>query len=654
MAPGTPSQGAIGFLAHGTGLPRLARPGGADCALVSAAFRPAGRRASRALFRGRAVTFGTGWVLAFLALLPIAAMLIGLRDGRASDARLPALQRVAITGGRVRPASDSAPRRARFLLAAITLAVVALARPLWGEREEPSFTQVREVMVALDLSRSMLTEDAAPSRLDVARSITEQLLDALEGESVGLIVFAGTAFVQVPLSPDYQIIREFLPNLNTDYLPQGGSNYTSMLDAALDGFSDADDRDRYLVVLSDGESSTSGWQERLDELVARGVRVLALGIGSRTGGFIADPIMGGYLAGSDGNPIRSRLMPATLQTLANRSRGRYLNASELTGEGSVRELLAETVEAGRRGRTEGAPTVANAERFQWFLLPAIVLALVALLREFPRQPRPRQVRSVSTPADDAGPSLRIALLAVLLLATNPLPQTADAHFDHAADFDVRVVISSDPPERVREIAAHLAEYGYDAFDLRLLVEESIRYGEDTIRTGEPIKSGVIRDAIEASLRGERLDDSIADWAFYRARLESMLRALEVDAADEDGDERPRTLMDEEDSRSVVSGQSTQQAANDSFGQGASSRTDATLGDLSPDQDITIAGRRKPPTPAGGSVRDREAEAAAARNDPILAFSRERLEAVISRDSPGRLHQLLLENPALQDSNEFEW
>ena len=146
-----------------------------------------------------------------------------------------------------------------LVLAAIALAIIALAQPRWGERSEDRDIHTREVLIALDLSRSMLAADATPSRLERAKEITAQLLDALKGESVGLVVFAGTSFVQVPLSSDYQIIREFMPSLTPDYMPQGGSDYKGMLESALEGFGDSPDSDRYLFVLSDGMNSRMSW-----------------------------------------------------------------------------------------------------------------------------------------------------------------------------------------------------------------------------------------------------------------------------------------------------------------------------------------------------------------------------------------------------------
>lgn len=600
------------------------------------------------------MSWASPWMLLTLVIPLLSYTVLRRLAASGTHANRTALLRVEVNGGRV-SAAAARPVTVVVLFGAVALMVVALARPQWGDSGATRLSQSREVILALDLSQSMLTEDVPPSRLERARSIATQLLDELHGESVGLVVFAGTAFVQVPLSPDYQIIREFLPTLDAGYLPQGGSNYAGMLQAALDGFSSADDRDRYLVILSDGESSTTAWQSHLDELAERNVHVLGVGMGTHEGGFIADPLVGGYRAGANGQPIHSRLMPSTLQTLASRTAGHYVDGVEVAEPAAVRAVLTATVEQGRRGRVEGAAGGDLEDRFQWFLLPAVLLGFYSLLREFPRRAR-ASVRTHGAPLRQRPSTAPAAVAAVVLagLAAVLIAPGAIGHFDDDAGFEVRASFDSDPAERVRAIAAHLAEYDYDAFDLRLLVEESIRYGVDRQRTGEPIEAGVVRDALAAAAQGAEIDDGIADWTYYRAQLEKL---LEVDAGTEEapsGSDDRRQLMDEEDSQPLVAGQSTQQSANDSFGQGASGRSDTALGDLSSDREVTIPGRRKPPPAGARAGASGPPQADAVAHDPILAFSLERLEEVVRRDSPGRLHQLMVGDESQQNINEFDW
>ena len=603
------------------------------------------------------MSWGNPWVLLALPLPVLGLILLRRMAQRGAPLRWPAMRWVAISGDRVRPASPEKIRVTMFVMLAIALALIAIASPRWGEDTSQSYSHTREVIIAIDLSRSMLAEDIAPSRLDHARQTTEYLLDSLQGESVGLVVFAGTAFVQVPLGPDYRIIREFMPSLDTDYLPRGGSDYSKMLVAALEGFSETADRDRYLIVLSDGESSTEGWEQRLGRMAEREIHVVAIGLGTPKGAFVPDLQNGGYLADANGDAVHSKLMPATLEALARRTGGKYLDGAALTDADDVKALLAQTVETGRKGRVANAAGSARIERFQWFLLPAILFGLASLLREFQQRTKPRQIRR-----DDDAPSeqtsdvpTRLAACVTLILALISSPP-AGAHFDSEAEFQVQEVFDSNPAERLRAIAEHLAEFGYDAFDLRLMVEASIRYGVDAQRTGTAVAEGVIRDAIEATEQGERLDTSIADWSYYRSQLTAMLEPPPSEATD-DKSQAPDAIMDEENERPIVTGESSQQSANDSFGEGASAKTDAALGDLSPDSETEPQRGSKPKPPKGAraaAVRPARSSSGGDADDPILALTRKNLDEAARRDSPGRLHQLMAPEESQADPNRFDW
>lgn len=605
------------------------------------------------------MSWGNPWMLLAL-VVPVLGFILLRRAARpGSLLRWPAMQRVAISANKIRLASPERTRVTVFVILAIAFALLAIARPRWGEDSSQSYSQTREVMIAVDLSRSMLAEDVAPSRLDHAKRLTEYLLDSLQGENVGLVVFAGTAFVQVPLSPDYRIIREFMPSLDTEYLPRGGSDYSKMLDAALDGFSETADRDRYLIVLSDGESSTEGWEQRLGRMAEREIHVVAIGLGTANGAFVPDLQNGGYLTDANGDAVHSTLMPATLEALARRTDGRYVDGGALADVDDVNALLAQTVETGRRGRVANAAGSAEIERFQWFLLPAILFGLVSLLREFQQRTQPRQIRKdhASHAAKSCDVPARLAAGVALVVALSlVVPPPARAHFDSEAEFQVREVFDSNPSERLRAIANHLAQFGYDAFDLRLMVEASIRYGIDARRTGNAITEGVIRDAIEATHQGERLDMSIADWSYYRDQLTAMLEAPASEATD-DTSQAPDAVMDEENERPIVTGDSSQQSANDSFGEGASAKTDAALGDLSAEGETELQRGKKPKPPSNvraAAVRPARSSSPGDAEDPILKLTRKNLDDAARRDSPGRLHQLMATEESQADPNQFDW
>jgi Mg-chelatase subunit ChlD len=275
-----------------------------------------------------------------------------------------------------------------WLFLGLTFALLALARPQWGRIDEPVFDQAREIIIAIDLSRSMLTPDVKPSRLDRAKLLTQSLLERLDGERIGLIVFSGTAFLQSPLSADYEILREFLPALDPDFLPEGGTNYGALIETALGAFSTGSNADRFLIVLSDGEATEENWRDRAKELREKNIRVLGLGVGTAAGAMIPDG-SGGLVKDERGAVVLSKLEPATLRELADITQGTYTDASNWV---DLAALVESTVATGRAGEFVEKNSVRLVERFQWPLGLALWFLLLSYYYEFPVRPKPREIK----------------------------------------------------------------------------------------------------------------------------------------------------------------------------------------------------------------------------------------------------------------------
>ncbi|MDR1010741.1 MAG: VWA domain-containing protein [Opitutaceae bacterium] len=282
----------------------------------------------------------------------------------------------------------------------LALTIAACARPQWGRIEEPVFDQSREILIALDLSRSMDATDVKPTRLDRARLLVNGLLSGLKGERVGLVVFAGTAFLQSPLSSDYEILRDFLPLLNTKYLPQGGTDYTALLNTALSSFGQSDSADRFLIILSDGEANDETWRPLAEKLKERNIRVIALGVGTEAGSIMPDGA-GGLIKDERGAVVLSKLEPKTLQELATVTNGVYTDASSWI---ALADLIDETVATGRKGVFREENRVRLAERFQWPLAAALLFLALGYWFEFPVRPKNRAIRLAATVAQAAKPA----------------------------------------------------------------------------------------------------------------------------------------------------------------------------------------------------------------------------------------------------------
>jgi len=341
------------------------------------------------------------WVLALVPVAPLLAWLVFRgKTGRGGSLRLPKVLR-RWAGARAVTDRPSAKRRAKGLWLGMGSALVlaALARPQWGNLEETVFDQSREVLIALDLSASMLAEDVKPTRLARAKLLIGALLDELQGERVGLAVFAGTAFLQVPMSSDYEIMRDILTGLDPSYLPQAGTDYAGMLRVATEAFGQSTAADRFLIVLSDGEAHDPNWRQALDELKKKEVKVISLGIGTFAGGLVPDG-QGGVVKDGRGAAVLSKLEPATLEELAQTTGGVYREASNWV---DLSELIKETVEKGEAGEFSKTRDVRKAERFQWFLAPGILLLALSFALEIPSLPNRRRLAMGTTTAGEPLP-----------------------------------------------------------------------------------------------------------------------------------------------------------------------------------------------------------------------------------------------------------
>src|SRR4051812_27580634 len=308
----------------------------------------------------------------------------------------------------VPPPTAAKPRV--WLCAGVALAIVAVARPQWGRIEEPVFDQSREILLAIDLSRSMQAQDVKPSRLDRAKLLIQSLLEKLAGERVGLVVFSGTAFLQSPLSADYEILREFLPALNPEFLPEGGTNYGALLETSLQAFGASSSADRFLIILSDGEATDDEWKSRIDELKKKSIRVIGLGVGTAAGSMIPDGT-GQFVKDERGAVVLSKLESGTLQELARATGGLYRDASAWV---DLAALVNETIETGRKGQFVEKNTIRLVERFQWPLAFGLWCLFVSFCYEFPVRPRVRDLKLASPAPTDSNSKMQ-PVTALLLI-----------------------------------------------------------------------------------------------------------------------------------------------------------------------------------------------------------------------------------------------
>lgn len=249
--------------------------------------------------------------------------------------------------------------------------VAALMRPQWGVIEEVQSVAGLDIIVALDVSRSMLADDIPPSRLAVAKKAVTELLDHATGDRIGLLAFAGSAFLVCPLTTDYSIARRMLDELGPESIPKGGSSIAAALDEAQRSFRNTQPGGRLLLLVSDGEDHTGEIAPALDRLQRDGVTIIAAQAGTMEGGLI--PITGGaFVKDRSGAVVKSRANHAALQMLAT-------DVVSLSADGGNLRPVIEQARAGKQESARRQRRQKRAERYQYPLAVACLLYAIMLL-----------------------------------------------------------------------------------------------------------------------------------------------------------------------------------------------------------------------------------------------------------------------------------
>jgi len=256
--------------------------------------------------------------------------------------------------------------------------VVALINPQLGSKMAETKVKGIDIIVALDVSNSMMAEDLSPNRLVSARRAISKMLEELHGDRVGIIVFAGQAFVQLPITSDYAAGKLFLSTIDSDVVPVQGTDIGAALDLSMKSFSEESPAQKAIVIITDGENHEADAVVAAQEAAEKGIRVFTIGMGSPDGTPIPQyngRTRTGFKKDQEGNIVVSKLNEPMLREIAKAGNGAYIRASN--AEVGLEPLLAELNQIEKTDMG----TVAYAEyedRFQIFL----ALALLCLLLEF--------------------------------------------------------------------------------------------------------------------------------------------------------------------------------------------------------------------------------------------------------------------------------
>ena len=336
------------------------------------------------------MTFGnSSWLWALILLAPLAWLFYHAHQRReVLLSKLIASRLHASLAGRV--SLFKRTLRTCLLLLTMGLLVIALARPRFGYEERQVPTHGRDVMIAIDTSRSMLSTDVAPSRLARAQLLGQDVLDLLPGDRVGLIAFAGKAFLQAPMTLDHAAVRDALTELDTNLIPKGGTNISEAIHLAITAFGKGEGSDRALILMTDGEDLEEDAVTAAKEAGTLGIKIFTIGIGSPEGSLI--PITNeqnqhDFVRDEQGKPVLSKLDVSRLKEIAAAGNGFY----EPFGSDAARTIVQRGILPLAAGDTKSLTAKRPIERYEWPLGGALVLlAAWLLLNE-----RRRKVASIS-------------------------------------------------------------------------------------------------------------------------------------------------------------------------------------------------------------------------------------------------------------------
>ena len=267
-----------------------------------------------------------------------------------------------------------------MIFIALVLMFLSLARPQWGVEQRTSDPRGIDILIAVDVSKSMLARDVKPNRLERVKLGITNLLEKVKGDRLGLIAFSGSSFLQCPLTLDHQAFLKTLDQLEIGIIKTPGTNLALPIDEASRSFA-KEDNDRFLVLLSDGEDLEGEGLKRAKIAKKDGIKIFCIGVGSESGSFIpTDPVdqpASNFLKDREGKTISTKMDSESLKNLAAVTGGKYFKLGP-TGEGLAKtfDILQEE---GVRRKREQFSTELPIERFQPFILFALLLLFLEIL-----------------------------------------------------------------------------------------------------------------------------------------------------------------------------------------------------------------------------------------------------------------------------------
>lgn len=456
--------------------------------------------------------------------------------------------------------------KAALRTGAFALLVLALAGPQFGSQLVKIEREGIDLVIALDASLSMLAEDMKPNRLEMAKREIVDLVQGLKGDRVGVIVFAGDAFVLCPLTVDYDAALMLVQTADVGMVSEPGTALDKAIAKSLALFPEARETDRVIILVTDGEGHEGDPVAEAKKAADRGVRIYTIGIGKPSGEII--PLRGtggsidGYKKDTSGETVLTRLDEATLEKIARATSGRYLPA---TREGLELKVLYREISGMEKAAIEGEFMERKRERFPWFLAAAFVLLGIDLVTVAKSSPR-RGARGRVLHTGAAGIVL-FAWVSSVAVAASPL-FAADIHggrvksgneYYRSGDYEKALVLYREALGDTTSVAKNAEGVLYNegnALHMLGRYPEALRkyhasLSEDTVQTGRTfynrgntlLEMGNFQESAASYLQALRY---LPDDADARHNLELALRRSKESQQQEQQDQRGQDSSDKQD------------------------------------------------------------------------------------------------------------
>jgi Ca-activated chloride channel family protein len=266
-----------------------------------------------------------------------------------------------------------------FLALLFLFATGALMNPKVGSKMEEVQRNGVDVVFAIDVSKSMLAEDVIPNRIERARQLVSSVIDQMSTDRVGIVVYAGKAYPQLPITTDYGAARMFLQSVNTDIVPSQGTAIAEAIDLSVQYFDDELETNRILFIISDGENHEEGLESAYQRAKDENVIIHTIGLGTSAGGPIPEKRNGrvvGYKSDRSGNTVVTRLDENTLRKIADQNNGEYFLVRDTRNTvAHIRDKIDEV----EKSEIEARVFSEYRDQFQWFLAAAMLFFMIYMI-----------------------------------------------------------------------------------------------------------------------------------------------------------------------------------------------------------------------------------------------------------------------------------